>query len=153
METHTHADWVNRSLAACWDGELDSIGAFSKIGYLHEKAERAEAPPPDHCAKGSSRSPDRAEAAIALGDDTNDRVAVEVIGNIAAIESAVELATSADHFELDDLLSVHRSLMDNSPTPDHGGAVREEQNWIGGARSTRAARRSSLRHTSISTIC
>jgi len=53
METHTRAEWVNRSLAelesntmrlaACWDGELDSIGAFSQIGYLHEKAERAEA--------------------------------------------------------------------------------------------------------------
>lgn len=29
-------------LAACWDGELDQIGAFSQVGYLHEKAERAE---------------------------------------------------------------------------------------------------------------
>jgi Fic family protein len=75
----------------------------------------------------------RAEAAIALGGDANDRVAVEVIGNIAAMESAVELATSADPFELDDLLSVHQTLMDNSPTPELGGVVREEQNWIGGS--------------------
>ena len=75
----------------------------------------------------------RAEAAIALGGDANDRVAVEVIGNIAAMESAVELATSADPFELDDLLSVHRTLMDNSPTPELGGVVRQEQNWIGGS--------------------
>ena len=75
----------------------------------------------------------RAEAAIALGGDANDRVAVEVIGNVAAMESAVELATSADPFELDDLLSVHRTLMDNSPTPELGGVVREEQNWIGGS--------------------
>lgn len=75
----------------------------------------------------------RAEAAIALGGEANDRVAVEVIGNIAAMESAVELATSADLFELDDLLSVHQTLMDNSPTPELGGVVREEQNWIGGS--------------------
>ncbi len=75
----------------------------------------------------------RAEAAIVLGGDANDRVAVEVIGNIAAMESAVELATSADPFELDDLLSVHRTLMDNSPTPELGGVVRKEQNWIGGS--------------------
>ncbi len=75
----------------------------------------------------------RAEAAIALGGDADDRVAVEVIGNIAAMESAVELAAGADPFELDDLLSVHRTLMDNSPTPGLGGAVREEQNWIGGS--------------------
>ena len=75
----------------------------------------------------------RAEAAIELGGDANDRIAVEVIGNIAAMESAVELATRADPFELDDLLSVHRTLMDNSPTPQLGGVVREEQNWIGGS--------------------
>lgn len=75
----------------------------------------------------------QAEAAIALGGDANDRVAVEVIGNIAAMESAVELATSADPFELDHLLSVHRTLMDNSPTPELGGVVRQEQNWIGGS--------------------
>ena len=49
------------------------------------------------------------------------------------MESAVELATSADPFELDDLLSVHRTLMDNSPTPELGGVVRQEQNWIGGS--------------------
>jgi len=75
----------------------------------------------------------QAEAAIALGGDANDRVAVEVIGNIAAMESAVELATNTDRFELDDLLSVHATLMDNSPTPELGGVVREEQNWIGGS--------------------
>jgi Fic family protein len=75
----------------------------------------------------------QAEAAIALGGDANDRVAVEVIGNIAAMESAVELATSADPFDLGDLLSVHRTLMDNSPTPELGGVVRSEQNWIGGS--------------------
>ncbi len=81
----------------------------------------------------SARRMARAEAALALGGDANDRVAVEVIGNIAAMESAIELATSADRFELDDLLCVHRTLMDNSPTPDLGGAVRTDQNWIGGS--------------------
>lgn len=30
-------------IAACWDGELDPIGAFSQLGYLHEKVGRAEA--------------------------------------------------------------------------------------------------------------
>jgi Fic family protein len=75
----------------------------------------------------------QAEAALALGGDANDRVAVEVLGNIAAMESAVELAASRDRFELDDLLSVHSTLMDSSPTPELGGVVREEQNWIGGS--------------------
>lgn len=53
METHTHAQRINASLAdlesntmrlaACWDGELDPIGAFSQLTYLHEKVGRAEA--------------------------------------------------------------------------------------------------------------
>ncbi len=83
--------------------------------------------------EASARRLARAEAALALGDDANDRVAVEVIGNIAAMESAVELASSTDSFDLDDLLSIHRTLMDNSATPELGGAVRREQNWIGGS--------------------
>lgn len=75
----------------------------------------------------------RAEAARALGGDANDRVAVEVMGNIAAMQDAIDRATAADTFELDDLLSIHRRLMDNSPTPQLGGVIRERQNWIGGS--------------------
>lgn len=29
-------------LGACWDGEMDPIGAFSQLSYLHQKAEGAE---------------------------------------------------------------------------------------------------------------
>ena len=52
METHGEAGTINSQLcglqnltmrlAACWDGELDRIGAFSQLGYLHEKASQAE---------------------------------------------------------------------------------------------------------------
>lgn len=75
----------------------------------------------------------RAEASLALGGEANDRVAIEVLGNIAAMESAIELASTVETFELDDLLSVHRTLMNNSPAPDLGGVVRTEQHWIGGS--------------------
>jgi len=74
-----------------------------------------------------------AEVALGRGDDANDQVAVEVLGNIAAMESAIELATTVDDFDLDDLLTVHRTLMERSPTPQLGGVVRAEQNWIGGS--------------------
>ncbi len=73
-----------------------------------------------------------AEVALARGIDAGDEVAVEVLGNIAAMESAIELATSAETFGLADLLAIHRTLMDRSPTPELGGVVRTEQNWIGG---------------------
>ena len=52
METGAEAERVNSELcglesytmrlAACSDGELDAIGAFSQLAYLHEKAGAAE---------------------------------------------------------------------------------------------------------------
>jgi hypothetical protein len=52
METKNEAETINRELAllenylmrlsACWDGEMDAIGAYSQLAYLHEKAEGAE---------------------------------------------------------------------------------------------------------------
>ncbi|MGI8936771.1 MAG: Fic family protein [Iamia sp.] len=75
----------------------------------------------------------QAEVALARGDEAADRVAVEVLGNIAAMEIAVEVATANDRFTLEDLLGIHRTLMDQSSTPQVGGAVREAQNWIGGS--------------------
>ena len=52
METQTGAEAINRELcalenftmrlAACWDGEMDAIGAYSQLAYIHEKAETAE---------------------------------------------------------------------------------------------------------------
>jgi hypothetical protein len=52
METGAEAERLNTNLcalesytmrlAACWEGEMDPIGAFSQLAYLHEKAEGAE---------------------------------------------------------------------------------------------------------------
>ncbi len=74
-----------------------------------------------------------AEAARAQGGESADRVAVEVLGNIAAMESAIGLAVRAERFSLADLLEIHRVLMDRSPRPELGGVIRERQNWIGGS--------------------
>jgi Fic family protein len=75
----------------------------------------------------------QAEVALSRGDDAGDQVAIEVLGNIAAMESAIELASRSAAFDRDDLLSIHRTLMERSPTPELGGVVRTEQNWIGGS--------------------
>ena len=74
-----------------------------------------------------------AEAVITRGGETADRIAIEVLGNIASMESAIELATREQRTSLPDLLEVHRVLMDRSPRPELGGVVREQQNWIGGS--------------------
>jgi Fic family protein len=74
-----------------------------------------------------------AEVALAQGGDAGDQVAVEVLANIAAMQSAVELAATADPFGVADLLAIHGTLMDRSPAPQVGGQVRTDQNWIGGS--------------------
>jgi Fic family protein len=74
-----------------------------------------------------------AEALLAVGGKAADRVAVEVLGNIASMESAIELADQPRDITLADLLGVHQILMERSPTPELGGVIREEQNWIGGS--------------------
>jgi Fic family protein len=74
-----------------------------------------------------------AEVVLAQGGDAADRVAVEVLANVAAMEAAVEIGSSTETIALDDLLGVHRILMDSSPTPAIGGMIRTVQNWIGGS--------------------
>lgn len=74
-----------------------------------------------------------AETLLAEGGEAADRVAVEVLGNIASMESAIELADQPRDITLADLLGIHQVLMERSPTPRVGGVIREEQNWIGGS--------------------
>lgn len=73
------------------------------------------------------------EAVLAQGGEAADRVAVEILGNIAAMESAVKQATQRQPFSIDGLLSIHRILMERSHLARYAGMVREEQNWIGGS--------------------
>ncbi|MCU1393481.1 MAG: filamentation induced by cAMP protein Fic [Ilumatobacteraceae bacterium] len=74
-----------------------------------------------------------AEVVLAQGGDAADRMAVEVLANVAAMEAAVELGSSTDTIRLADLLGIHRTLMERSATPEIGGVVRTVQNWIGGS--------------------
>ncbi|MGE0305929.1 MAG: Fic family protein [Acidimicrobiia bacterium] len=74
-----------------------------------------------------------AELVVARRGETADRIAVEVLANVAAMEAAVELGSSTEAIALDDLLDIHRIFMDQSPTPHIGGVIRTVQNWIGGS--------------------
>lgn len=73
------------------------------------------------------------EAVLEQRGEPADRIAVEVIGNIAAMKSAVDLAVREQQLGVADLLEIHRVLMDRSPAPEIGGVVRQQQNWIGGS--------------------
>jgi len=74
----------------------------------------------------------RAESAIAQGGDAADRAAAEILANIAAMQSAIDLAANPKRIDLPDLLRIHDRLLAQSDvgTP---GVVRSQQNWIGGS--------------------
>jgi Fic family protein len=74
-----------------------------------------------------------AEVVLAQGGRTADRIAVEVLANVTAMEAAVRLGSTNDPITLDDILAIHRILMQRSPMPHIGGVVRTVQNWIGGS--------------------
>lgn len=89
--------------------------------------------------EGLAVSPRRlaaASAAIERGVDVGDRLAVEVATNIEALREATASAARGGRFELEDLLSAHRTLMERAPHSEVAGVVREDQNWIGGSAYT-----------------
>lgn len=73
----------------------------------------------------------RAEAADALGDATIDVTAAEVLGNIDAMDFAVQRLSGA--VTIDGILEMHRLLLTNTDQHPYAGRFRDEQNWIGGS--------------------
>src|SRR5512132_2131510 len=64
--------------------------------------------------------------------DARDESARSVLGNVAAMEQAVELGISARPLRLSDILGLHRVLMLATTIPNAAGELRDRQNWIGG---------------------
>ena len=73
----------------------------------------------------------RAEAAERMGVPSLDVGADEILGNIRAMQHALESAEAGD-IRPDTILRIHRELMRSTRARDEGGRFRTEQNWIGG---------------------
>jgi Fic family protein len=61
-----------------------------------------------------------------------DSTARAVLGNVRAMERAVEIGTTRRPFRIDDLLDLHRTLLEGTSEDRYAGVIREDQNWIGG---------------------
>lgn len=72
------------------------------------------------------------EAEIADSNEIDDEPARRVVANLAALRGAIATPVPA---QVEDMLTWHRLLMGGDPRMREGtvGAVRTEQNWIGGA--------------------
>lgn len=73
----------------------------------------------------------RAEARAEVGGKASG-TALEVLGNIDAMELAVADATAAKNFSSKQIIAIHRKLMASAPNARVGGRIRATQNWIGG---------------------
>jgi len=61
-----------------------------------------------------------------------DPTARAVLGNVRAMERAVAIGASGRAFRLEDLLEIHRTLLEGTTEARFAGVVRTDQNWIGG---------------------
>lgn len=64
--------------------------------------------------------------------DIRDDTARFVLGNIAAMESAIRLGTETPTFSITEVLEIHRQLLERTNLRSIAGQIRTEQNWLGG---------------------
>jgi hypothetical protein len=74
-----------------------------------------------------------ADAERRLGETPRDVTAADVLGNIDAMVYATESLADGDPITVELLLEAHRRLLAGTRLEEHGGRLREEQNWIGGS--------------------
>jgi Fic family protein len=75
----------------------------------------------------------RAAAAVDLGQPSTDVMALEVLGNINAMSSAIQGIPLGEPITVATLLNFHRALLIHTRLARHAGVIRTEQNWIGGS--------------------
>ncbi|HST83900.1 MAG TPA: Fic family protein [Kineosporiaceae bacterium] len=68
----------------------------------------------------------------AAGHPGRDATADAVLGNVAAMQLAVDEVARAEVVTREHLLQIHTVLMQQTETPQLAGQVRTTQNWIGG---------------------
>ncbi|MGI8421014.1 MAG: Fic family protein [Gaiellaceae bacterium] len=79
----------------------------------------------------NARTLARAEARWETGRSEGTEAA-EIIANIDAMQLAVEESAAAAELTLDNVVAIHRALLERSANPAIAGRIRESQNWIGG---------------------
>ena len=73
----------------------------------------------------------RAESKMETGRKAPSSV-LEVVGNIDAMQLALDDAAAAPVITSAHIVEIHRKLMTNAPNSHVAGSIRNEQNWVGG---------------------
>ena len=111
----------------------EESAGYATLGVLARQLLRAESVASsriEHLVVGHRRL-----ARAAFDPTTRDITATSVLGNIAALEEALEIAVRPQPIATSDLTGIHERLLAGTRDAHLGGVVRAEQNWIGGAAS------------------
>ncbi|MEA2254265.1 MAG: hypothetical protein QOG35_310 [Solirubrobacteraceae bacterium] len=73
-----------------------------------------------------------ARAAYEDAKGRRDPRAAEVLGNVKAMERAIELGSGASPFAASNITDIHRTLLRFTEDAEIAGVLRDKQNWIGG---------------------
>ena len=74
----------------------------------------------------------QADAERSAGGKTSDVTAAEVLGNIDAMNYAMQAVEQQSTIDVDLILETHRRLLQDTSLAKYAGKVRQQQNWIGG---------------------
>ena len=71
-------------------------------------------------------------ARAAAAPDLADASARAVLGNVRAMERAIEIGSNSRAITVSRLIELHRELFRDTPDAARAGTIRERQNWLGG---------------------
>ncbi|TLG14793.1 Fic family protein [Nocardia cyriacigeorgica] len=133
LTSETAADVVDAEVAiARLDSEAIALVETEALSRLLLRAEAIASSRIEGLEVGARRLL-RAEAARELEGESSDVTAAEVLANIDAMAVATTAITPGQPITEAVLLEVHRRLLAGTRLADHGGQLREVQNWIGGS--------------------
>ncbi len=69
-------------------------------------------------------------------EGSRDVNARSVVGNIIAMEKAVEIGAAADRLSVESIVAIHETLFRDTRDDTIAGKIRTTQNWIGGSADT-----------------
>ena len=81
--------------------------------------------------QADARSLARAEARVETGGRAGPE-ALEMLANIDAMQLAIEQSSTERELSLEQILAIHRALLERAPGFAGAGKLRTGQNWIGG---------------------
>lgn len=113
-----------------------AIGAVQQLTAGHD-LEAIAAPLLRAEALGSSfieglRASNKRVALAAYEPIAADGVARAVLGNVRAMERAIEIGSAQRTLTVDDLIDIHHTLLVGTSEERYAGIIRTDQNWIGG---------------------